>query len=103
MTSRKSSTSTRNGSRSGNAINLAIRWAKLVNGDRSAQLTVQKKGVNGILLTVTDRDGRQLSSGSLARPPTKPPPEVPPYKGPIGERADWWWYDPFEPQPPTDN
>ncbi|BCG88012.1 MULTISPECIES: hypothetical protein [unclassified Mesorhizobium] len=45
-----------NGSRSGNAINLAIRWAKLVNGDRSAQLTVQKKGVNGILLTVTDRD-----------------------------------------------
>jgi hypothetical protein len=25
---------------------------------------------------------------------------VPPYKGPIGERADWWWYDPFQPQPP---
>ncbi|WP_231994161.1 hypothetical protein, partial [Mycobacterium sp. 852002-50816_SCH5313054-b] len=20
--------------------------------------------------------------------------------GPIGERADWWWYDPFQPQPP---
>ena len=30
--------------------------AKLVNGDRSAQLTVQKNGANGILLTVTDRD-----------------------------------------------
>ncbi|WP_241520451.1 hypothetical protein, partial [Mycobacterium paraense] len=25
---------------------------------------------------------------------------VPPYPGPLGERADWWWYDPFEPQPP---
>ncbi|WP_231982335.1 hypothetical protein, partial [Mycobacterium sp. E787] len=20
--------------------------------------------------------------------------------GPLGERADWWWYDPFQPQPP---
>jgi len=44
------------GSRTGNAINLAIRWAKVVNGDRIAQLTVEKKGANGILLTVTDRD-----------------------------------------------
>jgi hypothetical protein len=54
-------------------------------------------------LIVTDSDGRRLSSGSLARPPNKPPPDVAPYSGPIGERADWWWYDPFEPQPPTDN
>ncbi|WP_225330393.1 hypothetical protein, partial [Mycobacterium sp. WUMAC-025] len=23
--------------------------------------------------------------------------------GPIGERADWWWYDPFQPQPPPTN
>ncbi|MEV3903562.1 DUF222 domain-containing protein [Mycobacterium sp. NPDC050551] len=51
-------------------------------------------------LVVTDRDGRQLSSASLARPPTKPPPGVPPCPGPTGERADWWWYSPFEPQPP---
>ncbi|TXI37180.1 MAG: HNH endonuclease, partial [Mycobacterium sp.] len=29
---------------------------------------------------------------------------VPPYPGPTGERADWWWYDPFQPQaPPTNN
>ncbi|WP_258043625.1 hypothetical protein, partial [Mycobacterium kansasii] len=27
----------------------------------------------------------------------------PPYPGPIGERADWWWYDPFQPQPPPNN
>ncbi|MGH3638480.1 MAG: hypothetical protein ACRDUX_05560, partial [Mycobacterium sp.] len=23
-----------------------------------------------------------------------------PYSGPTGERADWWWYQPFQPQPP---
>ena len=52
---------------------------------------------------VTDSDGRLLSAGSLARPPTQPPPAVPPCPGPIGERADWWWYQPFQPQPPPTN
>ncbi|HPZ95397.1 MAG TPA: hypothetical protein PK871_10855, partial [Mycobacterium sp.] len=23
--------------------------------------------------------------------------------GPTGERADWWWYDPFQPKPPPSN
>jgi hypothetical protein len=50
-------------------------------------------------LCVTDSTGHQLHPGSLARPPTKPPPAVPPCPGPTGERADWWWYDPFQPQP----
>ena len=55
-------------------------------------------------LTVTDSSERPLSPGSLARPPTGAPPDVPPCPGPTGERADWWWYDPFQPQPPpTDN
>jgi hypothetical protein len=54
-------------------------------------------------LNVSDSSGRTLSSASLARPPNQPPPDVPPCPGPIGERADWWWYQPFEPQPPTDN
>jgi Domain of unknown function (DUF222) len=45
-------------------------------------------------LIVTDSAGRRLSAGSLARPPTQPPPAVPPCPGPTGERADWWWYDP---------
>ncbi len=54
-------------------------------------------------LTVTDSAGRELDPGSLARPPTQPPPAVPPCPGPTGERADWWWYDPFEPQPPPTN
>lgn len=51
-------------------------------------------------LTVTDGRGRPLSAGSLARVPDRPPPRVPPCPGPTGERADWWWYHPFQPQPP---
>jgi hypothetical protein len=51
-------------------------------------------------LVVTDSAGQALSSASLARAPTRPPPAVPPCPGPTGERADWWWYDPYEPQPP---
>ncbi|MEE6135812.1 DUF222 domain-containing protein [Mycobacterium sp. 050128] len=51
-------------------------------------------------LTVTDSSGRALSPGSLARPPTQPAPAVAPCPGPTGERADWWWYEPFQPQPP---
>jgi Domain of unknown function (DUF222)/HNH endonuclease len=55
-------------------------------------------------LTVTDSAGRALSARSLAHPPTTPPPTVPPYPGSSGERADWWWYDPFRAQsPPTTN
>ncbi|MCV7157500.1 HNH endonuclease signature motif containing protein [Mycolicibacterium brisbanense] len=51
-------------------------------------------------LSITDPTGQQLHPGSLARPPTTPPPDVPPYRGPTGERADWWWYTPFQPEPP---
>ncbi|ORV44151.1 hypothetical protein AWC01_04930 [Mycobacterium doricum] len=54
-------------------------------------------------LVVTDSTGRHLDSGSLARPPTKSPPTVTPNPGPSGERADWWWYEPFEPPPQTTN
>ena len=51
-------------------------------------------------LKVTNDQGEALVSGSLARPPTRPRPDVPPCNGPTGERADWWWYTPFQPQPP---
>ena len=55
-------------------------------------------------LIVTDSSGRPLSAGSLARSPNLPPPSVSPCPGPTGERARWWWYEPFQPQPPpTDN
>ncbi|PXX13192.1 HNH endonuclease signature motif containing protein [Mycolicibacterium moriokaense] len=54
-------------------------------------------------LSVIDGAGQALSAGSLARPPTQPLPTVPPCPGPTGERADWWWYEPFQPQPPPTN
>ena len=54
-------------------------------------------------LCVTDSAGRALSGASLARPPTRPPPAVAPCPGPTGERAHWWWYEPFQPQPPPTN
>ncbi|MBU3706242.1 MAG: HNH endonuclease [Mycobacterium sp.] len=54
-------------------------------------------------LTISGSDGRALGSGSLARPPDGSPPDVPPCSGPLGEAADWWWYEPFQPQPPPIN
>ncbi|BBZ02322.1 hypothetical protein MCHIJ_17590 [Mycolicibacterium chitae] len=51
-------------------------------------------------LIVTNPDDQPLHPGSLARPPQNPPPHVSPCPGPTGERADWWWYDPYQPQPP---
>ena len=54
-------------------------------------------------ITVTDSNGHTLTSRSLARPPNKPPPDVAPYRGPTGERAQWKWYTPFQPKPPTNN
>ena len=51
-------------------------------------------------LTITDHTNRPLTPASLARPPKQPPPTVPPCPGPTGERAQWWWYQPFQPQPP---
>jgi hypothetical protein len=54
-------------------------------------------------LVVTDAFDTVLTNRSLARPPTQPPPPVDPYKGPTGERAQWWWYTPFEPHAPPPN
>ncbi|ANW64165.1 hypothetical protein BCA37_11675 [Mycobacterium sp. djl-10] len=50
-------------------------------------------------LVVTDATGRHLTNGSLARPPTTPPPDVPAHPGPGGARCDWWWYTPYQPPP----
>ena len=44
-----------NGKRSGNSINLGIRWAKVVNGDKVAMMTIEKVGANGMRLTTTDK------------------------------------------------
>lgn len=47
---------TLSGKRNGNALNLTIRWAKEINGDRNAQLSVAKSGSRGLTLTTTDED-----------------------------------------------
>lgn len=44
------------GNRRGDAITLTIRWAKEVNGDRRADLTLRKIGANGMQLTTIDVD-----------------------------------------------
>ena len=51
----------------------------------------------GHAITVSDAAGRVMEGGSVARPPTGPPPSAPPYAGPTGEKADWRWYEPFDP------
>ncbi|WP_217568457.1 hypothetical protein [Mesorhizobium sp. GbtcB19] len=44
------------GAREGNAINLDIHWAKIINGDRDAELTVEKVDGDDMRMTVTDMD-----------------------------------------------
>jgi len=51
------------GALSGDAFDLSIRWAKAVNGDRDAQMRVQKVGENRMKLTTIDVDpktGKQV-------------------------------------------
>jgi len=56
-----------NGSRKGNAINLGISWAKEVNGDRMAQMTIEKVGDNGMRLTTVDKDPKTGASVVTSR------------------------------------
>jgi hypothetical protein len=44
------------GKRTGDKINLGIRWAKEVNGDRTANMTIEKVGSQGMSLTTVDQD-----------------------------------------------
>ncbi len=44
------------GSRRGNAINLSVRWPRPVNGDRNANMTIEKMGAGGLRLRTVDRD-----------------------------------------------
>ncbi|MDR6818013.1 hypothetical protein J2X76_003189 [Neorhizobium sp. 2083] len=48
------------GSRRGNAINLGVRWARVINGDRVANMTIEKIGNDRLRLQTVDKD---LSSG----------------------------------------
>lgn len=46
------------GRRRGETLHLSIRWAKAVNGDRSANLAVARVAAKGLRLTTTDKDPR---------------------------------------------
>lgn len=48
--------STLSGSRKGTTINLAVRWSRVVNGDRRAEMTIQKIGDHGLRLRTADRN-----------------------------------------------
>lgn len=57
-----------NGGRKGDAIDLAVRWSKVINGDRSANMTIQRVGTNAIRITTVDRDpgsGRQVVTSEI--------------------------------------
>jgi len=56
-----------NGKQSGNALNLAVRWAADVNGDRSAQLKLEKVGDNGMRLTTLDKDPKTGKSVVISK------------------------------------
>ncbi|MDE1994327.1 MAG: hypothetical protein KGI75_17620 [Rhizobiaceae bacterium] len=56
------------GSRQGNTINLNVRWAKLVNGDHDATMTITRVGNNGLALQTIDRDpgtGKSLVTSDI--------------------------------------
>ena len=60
------------GSRDGDTVNLAIRWAKEVNGDRKAVLRMRKTAV-GMTITTIDNDlatGKEVVTSKimLSRP-----------------------------------
>ena len=57
-----------NGKRSGNSLNLGIRWAKNVNGDRTAKMKLEKVGANGMRLTTVDTDpktGKSVTTSQI--------------------------------------
>lgn len=83
------------------SVEALVAWKAGVS-PRNAEIVVAITGTAATLV-VTDSDGDPLEQGSLARPPTTSPPAVAPYAGPTGERADWWWYTPFQPPPPSTN
>ncbi|NLS19308.1 hypothetical protein HGP16_22485 [Rhizobium sp. P40RR-XXII] len=49
-------TSQLSGSRQGDVINLSVRWARLVNGDRDANMTIDRQGSGQLTLRTVDKD-----------------------------------------------
>jgi hypothetical protein len=44
------------GGRQGEVINLAVRWARIINGDRTASMSIRKQGNSQLSITTTDND-----------------------------------------------
>lgn len=56
------------GSRTGNAINFTVRWSRVINGDRTAQMTIEKIGARGLRLKTIDKDpktGRPIVTSDI--------------------------------------
>ncbi len=56
------------GSRKGQSINLAVRWARNINGDRNATMTIAKLGENRLRLQTIDNDpasGKSVVTSSI--------------------------------------
>ncbi|WP_426124460.1 hypothetical protein [Pararhizobium sp. PWRC1-1] len=50
------------GSRTANSINFIVHWSREINGDRTAQMTLERIGAKGLRLKTVDKD---LKSGRL--------------------------------------
>ncbi|WP_116288900.1 hypothetical protein [Ensifer sp. LCM 4579] len=56
------------GTRRGNAVNLAVRWAVAVNGDHHATMILRRVGENGMQLTTIDVDpasGKRVATSEI--------------------------------------
>lgn len=57
------------GSRRGDVINLAVRWARLINGDRNASMTISKRGNSQLLIQTIDKDpasGKSVTTSEIS-------------------------------------
>lgn len=55
------------GARRGEAINMAVRWAREINGDRSATMSIAKLGDNKLRLQTIDKDPKSGKSVVTSR------------------------------------
>ncbi|MBB3319327.1 MULTISPECIES: hypothetical protein [unclassified Rhizobium] len=56
------------GRRNGDAINLAVHWSRIINGDRSATMTIQRVDDNAIRIRTVDKDpasGQQVVTSEI--------------------------------------
>jgi len=60
--------STLSGRQSGNRINLSVRWARVINGDRTANMTIESRSAGSLRLQTVDKDpstGKTVVTSSI--------------------------------------